>query len=382
MVEIFGHYQLIEKIAEGGMAEIYLARDLSIKSNENIVVIKRILKKFDDSERLSNLFMNEAKINMNMLHQSIISVSDFGLINNRFFMTMNFVEGLNLHQLLKKIKDLYLEKPNYNDFVYIIAEAAKALHYAHNCKDINTNKKLNIVHKDISPDNIMLNLDGKVKVIDFGIASLKENEKSNGKDGKFSYMSPEQAKGKKLDNKTDIFSLGSVLWEFLAERKLYKCRTVEEVKEFARRASIPDLKKIKPNLPTKLISIVNKCLEKNPENRYTDMKELYKELSSFLQKSSPDYNLRKMKILVKTCYYEQNIYYSSLIEQTKNLDESNIIDFNKRRQEQLGLEKSYGLTNVKTQIVTNTIDLEERKKLVNRITEFKDLNKKKDPKEA
>jgi len=152
MVENFGPYQLIEKIAVGGMAEIHLARTTKVSGIEKYLVIKRVLDEYSHSQRLLDLFINEAKINMNMSHSNVVGIFDFGIIEGRFYMAMDFVRGMNVYQLHKKIRHYKLEYPSTYDLVYIVSQAAKGLSYAHRCKDMTTNQSLNIIHKDISPD--------------------------------------------------------------------------------------------------------------------------------------------------------------------------------------------------------------------------------------
>jgi len=305
MVESFGSYQLIEKIAVGGMAEIYLARSSKVSGVEKYLVIKRILKEYGHSKRLLDLFINEAKINMNMSHPNVVGIFDFGLINGRFYMAMDFVKGMNVFELLKKVKANGLESPSIYDITYIVSQAAKGLSYAHRCKDITTNECLNIIHKDISPDNILIDIESAIKVIDFGIAAISTEHKSNGRDGKFSYMSPEQALGLKIDQKTDVFSLGSVLWELLAKRKLYNGRTLDEVKLMAQNALVTDLSSVAPGLPQDLYDIVDKALKKTPENRYENMQAFENDLSSFLNTHCPSYNTGNLQSLVELCYQEE-----------------------------------------------------------------------------
>jgi serine/threonine-protein kinase len=311
--EDFGPYQLIEKIAEGGMAEIYLARSSKVSGVEKYLVLKRILSKYGHSKRLLELFVNEAKINMNMSHPNVVGIFDFGLINGRFFMAMDFVRGMNMFQILKQVQLYKLDYPSEFDIAYVVSQAAKGLSYAHRCKDMTTNKPLNIIHKDISPDNIMVDLEGAVKVIDFGIAAITTEHTSNGQDGKFSYMSPEQALGLKTDQKTDIFSLGCVLWELLAQRKLYNGKTLDELKNMAENALVTDIREIKPQIHQELVEILDKALKKIPENRYENMSTFQNDLTSFLNKHCPAYNTEKLQELVEVCYHEKNEHLSSLM---------------------------------------------------------------------
>ena len=297
-LEEFGPYQLLEKIDEGGMAEVFLALENQGSSMQNPVVIKRMLKKDLNSLRVLELFMHEANINMRMDHPNVIKLLDFGSIEDRFYISMEHIEGLNLKQLLRKIKEFKFEPLTIYDSVYIAMKASEGLFHAHNVKDENTNRSINIIHKDVSTDNIMIDLSGKVKVIDFGVSTSNELERLNSEDGKHPYMSPEQALGEELDQRADIFSLGAVLWELLAGRRLYNGSTVEVLKEMAQKAKIVDLNQITPGLPKKLLDIVDKALKKDKQKRFTDMGAFRNELSDFLNKHCPSYKNDNLVALV------------------------------------------------------------------------------------
>ena len=309
----FGSYLLLEKLAIGGMAEIYLAKSTKISGVEKYLVIKRILDKFTHSQKLLDLFTNEAKINMNMSHSNIVSIFDFGLIDGKFFIAIEYVQGINVKQLIKDLSDSEMDYLEVSDILYIVAAAAKGLGYAHRCKEIATGKGLEIIHKDVSPDNIMIDTESNVKVIDFGIAAVASEQQENNKDGKFAYMSPEQVRGLKLSQATDIFSLGIVLWELLTKRRLYKATTVEELMEKAQNARIPEISKVNRDIDFELSEIVHKSLKRDPDNRYTDMNEFFNDLNLYLNKNFPSYSTEKLKEKVNTCYQKYKDHRSKVI---------------------------------------------------------------------
>ncbi|MDE0091999.1 MAG: serine/threonine-protein kinase, partial [Oligoflexia bacterium] len=190
----FGKYTIMKKIASGGMADILLATELSPTGFGRFVVIKRALSKFSNNEEFKDMFKNEGKVACNLKHKNIATIHEFGIERNQFFLAMEYISGKNLREFIKKLqaRNTKLSIPN---IIYIIKEVAAGLNYAHNAIDANTGQPLNIIHRDVSPQNIMLTFDGQVKLIDFGIAKISDTNltRAGHLKGKFSYMSPEQA---------------------------------------------------------------------------------------------------------------------------------------------------------------------------------------------
>ena len=218
----FGKYSVIKKIASGGMADILLSISLSPTGFGRFVVIKKALAKFSSNLEFNEMFKNEAKVACNLKHKNITPIYEFGIEKEQFFLTMEYILGKNLREITKKIASQRKEL-GIDNSAYIIKEIASGLNYAHNAIDSNTGLPLNIIHRDVSPQNIMVSFDGEIKLIDFGIAKIADSNltKAGHLKGKFSYMSPEQAQGEKLDEKTDIFCLGIILWELLTGKKTF-----------------------------------------------------------------------------------------------------------------------------------------------------------------
>ena len=165
----FGKYTMLKKLTTGGMAEIFLATDMGPTGVGRFVVIKRVLPQFSESEEFKDMFKNEGKVASNLKHRNIAPVYEFGIENSQFFLSMEYVAGRNLRELIKKTESLRREIA-IESAVYIIKEAASGLNYAHNAIDSSTGKPLNLIHRDVSPQNIMLSFDGEIKLIDFGIS--------------------------------------------------------------------------------------------------------------------------------------------------------------------------------------------------------------------
>ncbi|MEI6079783.1 MAG: serine/threonine-protein kinase, partial [bacterium] len=170
--ERFGDYYLVDKIAVGGMAEIWRAKTIGVEGFERVVAIKCILPSYTQNPEFNSMFIDEARIASTMTHSNIVRITNFGVIDNKYYHEMEFVEGRNLRQILQKCKEDHVAFP-VDSACYIMSEICKGLHYAHTKHDSVTNEPLNIIHRDMSPQNIMVSFEGEVKVIDWGIAKAK-----------------------------------------------------------------------------------------------------------------------------------------------------------------------------------------------------------------
>src|SRR5688500_10673044 len=211
-----GKYQLLRKLATGGMAEVWLARQMGIEDFRRNVVLKRILPHLAEDVEFVQMFLNEAKIAARFTHPNIAQIYDLGAEAGSYFIAMEYVHGEDLGRIMRKAwsSGQWLTKPLA---VRIISLACDGLYYAHTRADEH-GRPLKVVHRDVSPQNILVSFDGSVKLVDFGIAKAADQAsltKSGAIKGKFAYMSPEQASGKPLDNRSDIFALGLVLYELL-----------------------------------------------------------------------------------------------------------------------------------------------------------------------
>ncbi|MGH9856754.1 MAG: protein kinase domain-containing protein, partial [Acidobacteriota bacterium] len=218
----FGQYLLLDKIATGGMAELFLAKRKGVEGFEKILAIKRILPHMSDNEEFVTMFIDEAKLAAQLTHHNICQIFDLGKIENAYYIAMEYVNGKDLRAILRSSRAK--TKPMPIDLaVLVISKIASALDYAHRKRGSN-GQPLNLVHRDVSPQNILISYEGEVKLVDFGIAkaATKAHVTQHGAlKGKLLYMSPEQAWGKTVDKRSDIFSLGIVLYELLTGRPLF-----------------------------------------------------------------------------------------------------------------------------------------------------------------
>lgn len=278
-----GRYQLQKKIAVGGMAELYLAQVSGVGGFQKQVVVKRILPQLAESEELFRMFLDEARIAATLDHPNVVQVYDSCEENGEYFMAMEYLDGTDLRTLRKVLADSELAIP-WEHAIYIISNIAAGLHYAHEKCDFSGDP-LGIVHRDVTPHNIFLTCDGVVKLVDFGIAQAqgRMTETAIGTlKGKLAYMSPEQCRGEPLDRRSDIYSLGIILYELTTGRRIYRSST-----EFDLMNEIVDGNIRKPSAlmeyPGLLEKIVLRCLRRDPSERYQTAQELQAALESFAQ---------------------------------------------------------------------------------------------------
>ncbi len=304
--EKFGKYILLEKMASGGMAEIYLAKSPGANGVTKFLAIKRILPQFSDNTEFIDMFKEEAKIAVNLNHGNVVSIYDFGVEKAQFYLVMEYVEGRNLRQIINELKkkDMVF---SVEQVVFMIKEVAAGLDHAHRCIDGSTGKPLNITHRDMSPQNIMVSFEGEVKIIDFGIAKAEtqiEVTKAGTLKGKFGYMSPEQAEGHPIDLRTDIFSLGIVLWELLANDRLFTSNSEAAILRKIRDCNITPIRKINPTVHPELERIVAKALTKDKTIRYQTAAAFNRDLNRYLNMQYPDFAPEDFSVFIKNAFSE------------------------------------------------------------------------------
>ncbi|MDX2092768.1 MAG: protein kinase [Kofleriaceae bacterium] len=278
-MEQFGKYTLIRKIGTGGMAEVYLARTTVAQGLNKTLVIKKIHTAYARSKQFVTMFVDEAKIALGLNHPNIIQVFDFGAVGDTFFLAMEYVEGLDLLRLLQESAKARQRLP-YGLSAYIVQQVAKGLDYAHRKTD-EFGQPLAIVHRDISPQNILLSWDGAVKIVDFGIARARDVHEEQGViKGKFAYMSPEQARGEPVDCRSDVFAAGIVLFELVCARPLFHGKGKEAL-EMVKSGAIPRPKDYAPELPESLERIILKALAFHRTDRFQTARDLQHELGRF-----------------------------------------------------------------------------------------------------
>jgi eukaryotic-like serine/threonine-protein kinase len=281
----FGKYQLLERIATGGMAEVFLARSFGVEGFEKRLVIKRILPQLARSPHFVSLFIQEAKISVLLNHPNIVQVFDLGRVGEDHYIAMEHIHGRDLTRTVRRLRAEGRRLP-LPVAVWIAAGLARGLSYAHSRVDAE-GVPLNIVHRDVSPHNVILSFEGQVKLVDFGIARLigREEDRGAGAGGKFAYMSPEQARGEAIDHRSDIFSCAIVLYELLVDHRLFKDTDPEEKLRKVKSAIVPDVRIENPDVPVALWEVLKKALSLNPEDRWPTAAHFEEELRAFLFES-------------------------------------------------------------------------------------------------
>ena len=280
--EQFGKYSLLAHLATGGMAEVWLARQLGMQGFEKIVVIKRARPELVDRETTA-MFLDEARLVATLEHPNIAQVYEMGSVNGSYFFVMEYIDGADLRRLIETAL-AKRHRLSLADALYIITHVCTALHYAHEKHDLE-GRPLHIIHRDVSPSNVLISHDGAIKVCDFGIAKAhnrKSETTQNGVlKGKFSYMSPEQCQGKDIDRRSDVFSIGILLYELSTQSKLFRGTSDFALLQQIVESPIPLPSARVPNYPRELEHIVMTALAKSPADRYPTAQTLQLELEEF-----------------------------------------------------------------------------------------------------
>ncbi len=280
----FGQYLLFDKIGEGGMARIYLARARTGLGGERLVVVKQILPLLSTSQQFSQLLTAEAKLAAGLSHGNIVQVIDLGREDDMLYIAMEYVEGFDLRELLTHCSKAKVPLP-VEFSLLVVSETLRALEYAHKKRD-SQGRPLQIVHRDVSPSNILMSFEGEVKLCDFGIARAIGTETEVDAEtiqGKAGYMSPEAANGESLDARADVFSAAIVLWELVAGRRLYRSKSGNPSLRLAREAQIPALPERGYPLESRLHQIVMRGLAREREDRYPDALSMLNDLQQWIR---------------------------------------------------------------------------------------------------
>ncbi len=296
----FGPYRLIRQIAVGGMAEIHLAKTKGIAGFEKYVAIKMIHPNFAEDEQFIQMLVDEAKIAVQLTHGNIAQTFDLGRVGETYYITMEYVDGADLYKILRRGSEQDLEMP-LDVCAFIAKEVASALDHAHRKKD-HVGKPLGIVHRDVSPQNVLISYSGEVKLVDFGIAkaTMKARQTAVGViKGKYYYMSPEQAWGDPIDYRSDIFSAGIVLYEMITGQMLYLEEDLHKLLDMARKADIAPPSKLRKGIPPQLERIIMHALAKVPGERYQSAGDFATDLERFLHAYSPVFTASKIAGLIR-----------------------------------------------------------------------------------
>ena len=300
-----GKYILLDKLAAGGMAELYRAMITGVQGFEKLIAIKKILPHMATEEALVRSFIDEAKLAALLHHQNIVQIYDFGSLGDTYFIAMEYLFGKDCRALLRKVREK--NTPLELQHALLIASRICAgLDYAHKLKDFQ-GKPLHIIHRDISPQNILITYEGDVKIVDFGIAKAESQTTMTQMGmikGKVAYMSPEQAAGKVIDHRSDIFSCGIILYEMVTGTRMFDGDTMQVLAK-VREAEFVRPEEIRSDLPEKLLTTLQRALAREPEQRYQTCGDMLTDLEECMQQMGPHPTANALGRYMKSLFAEE-----------------------------------------------------------------------------
>jgi len=276
-------YRVIERLAAGGMAEVFIAESAGIEGFKKQVAIKRVLPALSEKKRFIAMFLDEARLSAHLTHSNVAQVFDIGVGDNAYFIVMEYVDGADLKAVIEYMRKGGRAFPAEHA-AFIAEKICEGLTYAHELHGPD-GKPLEIIHRDMSPPNVLITKHGEVKIVDFGLAkATSQLEKSEAGiiKGKFGYLSPEAAQGLAIDARTDVFAVGIILWEMLAGERLFLGETDFGTVKMVQEAVVPSLRAKNPAVPAELEQIIQKSLARDPAARYASARDFGKDLNTFL----------------------------------------------------------------------------------------------------
>ncbi|MBW1867220.1 MAG: protein kinase [Deltaproteobacteria bacterium] len=296
-----GPYVLTQKIGQGGMAELHQADYVREDGFRRKVALKKVLPHLAENQDFIKMFIREARLAALLQHPNIVQVMDFGNIKNIYFIAMEYIDGKNLAEIMAFFKTgLPIDLT-----VFLALQISNGLHYSHTKKDDKTGQPLNIVHRDISPQNILVSFQGEVKLSDFGISKATSEPsftQAGVIKGKLAYLSPEQALGKEADHQSDIYAFGIVLYEILSGQRLYRfANAIEAIKTIPVKEITP-LPRLRSDIPDDLNRIVFKCLRKDKSKRYQSAKQLHDDLATLKNRLNITFGLSDLSRFMRTTF--------------------------------------------------------------------------------
>jgi serine/threonine protein kinase len=301
----FGKYLLLDRVSVGGMAEVFKAKAFGVEGFEKILAIKRILPNMIEDEDFIEMFIDEAKIAGQLNHANICQIFELGRFDKAHYIAMEYISGKDLLQTMSFFQRRQETFP-LPVACFIIAKLCDGLDYAHRKRDGGGND-LHIIHRDISPQNVLVSFDGEIKLIDFGIAKARYRSSKTAAGvlkGKFGYMSPEQVRGLRLDRRSDVFALGTLLYEMIAGIRLFVAESDFSTLEKVRNVDVSPPTRYNPDIPPELERIVMKALSGTPEGRYQWANELQEDLQAFMLLQKPLMTTKRLAAWMKNHFVE------------------------------------------------------------------------------
>ncbi len=299
----FGKYLLLERVNVGGMAEVFKSKAFGVEGFERILAIKRILPNMADDDEFINMFVDEARIAVQLSHANIVQIYELGKFEGQYYIAMEYVAGKDLRQILDYFRKQKALLP-LPAAAFLAAKICEGLDYAHRKTD-PTGRPLNVIHRDVSPQNILVSYEGAVKITDFGIAKAEDRASKTQAGvlkGKFGYMSPEQVRGLEIDHRSDIFALGILMYEMMTGKRLFLGESDFSTLEKVRNADVPPPTQHNPSISPELERVLLKSLAKERDERYQWASELHDDLQQFLIENNTIFNAKRLAALMQAEY--------------------------------------------------------------------------------
>jgi serine/threonine protein kinase len=319
----FGKYTLLRAIASGGMAKVYLAIQRAVAGFEKLVVIKRILPELSADDAFVEMLLSEARIAATLNHPNVVQTFDVGEVEGTYYIAMEHINGEDIRSIVRAMKRSQVTEFPIEHTLSIILGMCAGLAYAHDKKDLEGNP-LHIVHRDISPQNALITFTGDVKIVDFGIAktsevAIGERTQAGQLKGKVPYMSPEQAAGKEIDNRSDIFAVGIMLFELTTGRRLFKAKSEFETLKLICDREYPRPSQIRADYPPGLEAIVMKALTKEPDARYQSARDMQADLEAFIREERIAASAVSLGIWMKMLFEDKILEQKEALQDVKHL---------------------------------------------------------------
>jgi serine/threonine protein kinase len=319
-VETIGRYQIVHRIAVGGMAEVFLGRVVGEGGFEKVVAIKRILHHLAANQKFIKMFMDEARISATLSHSNIAQIFEFGRAGEVYFIAMEHVAGLSLRSILRHFRKQLGVPPPPGMTAFVVGQICAGLEYAHGCCDAY-GQPLKIIHRDVSPSNVLVSFNGEIKLIDFGVAKASHRmQETVGGDlkGKYAYMSPEQASGEAMDHRSDIFAAGIVLLELLTGQNPFRGETDLATLANVQRARVPLPAATLQGDAIKLYEIATRCLSRRPGDRFASAGDMQEALERYGRRNP--YGARQLRRWMQDTFPAQRQRVQELLRRAAEED--------------------------------------------------------------
>ena len=338
-MDVYGRYELLEEIGRGGMAEVYMARLAGPMNISRFLALKRVLSEVSRQIEVREMFVDEARLAMQLSHPNIVSTYEFGEEDGCYFLAMELVEGQDLRRVMRRCVERKRHVPHDCAF-YIVAQVARALAYAHKLADAQ-GQALSIVHRDVTPSNVLVSYDGIVKLTDFGVARAASRLRTTFTRvgelrGTPRYMSPEQASGERVDHRSDLFSLATILLELTVLRPAFHAKNETESLRMVRAGHAPERDKYAELIPEDIVPIIDRGMQRDPAQRYKDGHDLAEALELALRRRSPGFGPGNLAGFMSSLFAEER---TLMRERMKLYDARTVVDaaFSNAEQTQLSV---------------------------------------------